>query len=186
MKIHALLSAAAVAALTTTAASAASIDVFAGGDFGARGTMNLAGLIDDDIDPSTGTVQFDFDVLEDVTIDNFSVTGNGFSGGADLNNIRFGFNSGDGMTFEDVNVRGNVANATGFLDDRSFSAGSMFSFFFNEIVPGESAGSAFVNLTFTTNEAPTPAPVPVPAAGLMLLSALGAGGMLARAKKKSA
>ncbi|WP_299653160.1 hypothetical protein [uncultured Jannaschia sp.] len=182
MKINALLTAAAVAALTSTAASAAVIDVFAGGNFGARGTMNLAGLIDDDNDASEDSVQFDFNVVNDVTVDNFSVTGNGFSGGEDLGNIRFGFDSGSGMVFETINTQGEVANANGFLDNRSFAAGSTFSFFFNEIVPGANTDSAFVNLTFTTN--PAPAPVPVPAAGLLLLSAIGAGGLAARAKKR--
>ncbi|WP_299653544.1 VPLPA-CTERM sorting domain-containing protein [uncultured Jannaschia sp.] len=183
MSIRVLLTAAALAAATSTAASAAVIDVFANGAFGARGTMNLAGLIDDDNDAVEDRVRFDFDVLDNVVVDNFSVTGNGYAAGNDLGNIRFGFDAGSGMTFETINVRGNVTNATGFLDNRSFSAGTMFSFFFNETVPGQNTKRAFVNLTFTTDAAPMPSPVPVPAAGLLLLSAIGAGGLAARAKK---
>ena len=171
MSIKVFVTAAVLAAATSTAASAAVIDVFANGAFGARGTMNLAGLIDDDNDASEDTVRFDFDVLENVVVDNFSVTGNGYASGNDLGNIRFGFDAGSGMTFETINVRGNVANATGFLDNRSFSAGTMFSFFFNETVPGQNTKRAFVNLTFTTD--PVPSPVPVPAAGLLFLSAIG-------------
>ncbi len=188
MTFKMLLTAAAVAAVTSSA-SAAVIDVVGNGFLqGARGTMNVAELIGDDNDARADFVQFDFSVKDDIIINDFAVSANGGSGGSDVRNIRFGFDSGTGMQFDDVQTAGGVTTGDSFLSGRSFSAGSMFSFFFNEFVPGLNAQRAFVDITFVPNkvtptETPTPSPVPLPAGGLLLLSAIGAGGLAARAKK---
>lgn len=163
-----------------TAASAASLsgnaentafDLRLGDNF--TGSANLYGGED---------VTYTFNVLENLTIPDFAVSGTDSDRGSDLLNIRFGYGM-SGETGVATNSYSQIfefettAAAIGSLTGQSFSAGENFFFTF---VNNGFSGEADRDLVGTTVSF---AAVPVPAAGFLLLGALGAGAFVSRRKK---
>ena len=132
-------------------------------------------------------VTYTFDVLDDLTIRQFAVSGSGFDSGADLVNVRYGFGydigTEDGVadnSYDQIFEYGTVASAVGSITGQTFEAGDFFFFsFLNTGDPSDAANDT----VGTTVAFDTVAPIPVPAAGFLLLGALGAGAVVGRRKK---
>lgn len=184
--VSTVAAAAAIPALTAGAASAATIEM---------GSTDLragdAVLVNANLAPGT-TDSVIFTAIEALRIDEFSLTGNGFSRGADLMLVSFGYTgaASGGLsvseTFDDeddgdaIIPGASQSIAFDFLDGFSLSPGESFEFFF---ASGSRDGARNVDIDLAFE---TVAPVPVPAAGGLLIGALGAAGLFARRRRKSA
>lgn len=124
------------------------------------------------------TVQFLFTVLDDLTIDSFSVAGTGTNGGSDIRDIAFGMMQPVTQHFSSVSAVGQAAAGFGFLTGGTFAMGDVFSVFFQDGITDD------VGLTLSF-ETVAVAPVPLPAAGMMLAPVLLVGGAAALRRRKA-
>ena len=128
-------------------------------------------------------ITYTFDVLDDLTIRQFAVSGSGFDAGADLMNVRYGYGQTAGdvvdRQYDQIFEYRTVASAVGSVTGQSFEAGE--TFFFTFLNTGDPSDPA--NETEGTTVSFDVAPISVPAAGFLLLGALGAGALVGRRKK---
>lgn len=114
-----------------------------------------------------------------LTIGNFSISGSGNSGGADVGTTTFSSSVGSGSLGNIVVGTGGSASGTATVDGPfEFAEGDDFGFSFD--TSGAQEGVS-VTLSFSTGDV---APVPLPAAGGLL--ALGLLGMGAAARRRKA
>ncbi len=171
--------AAAVALFAMAGAASAATTTFQVGD----NTLTANGddvLTNTALEAGGDSETIDFTASEALTVRDFLLTGNGFNNGQDLMEVIFGVTRADGTRtvsqFNEFRQRsGTNSIGLGDLDGFRLNAGESFSFTYD--YTGERR--ADVDMSFTT------AAVPVPAAGGLLLGALGAGGFIARRKKKA-
>lgn len=132
--------------------------------------------------PTNGSYQYDYQALTDLSIANFALSAVGDSD--DITQLQAGFvpNNGANTVLVAFFAGSNVPGG-GLLSGLTLSAGDTFSILFEVIAGGSLSKAVGVQVSFDTTP---PAPVPVPAAGVMLISALGAAGFAVRRKKKNA
>lgn len=121
-------------------------------------------------------IEFQFNVLQRLKIDQFSLSGTGNDAGADLSDVRFGFSLPTTVPFTTVTSQGSSAFAGGFLPGSVFAAGDTFSVFLSDGI----INPVSLTLSFST------ATVPLPAAGLLLGPILLLGGVVARRRSRKA
>ena len=153
-----------------------------GEDEDSAGALELITLFADqnrsffaNFDSEGGEIIFTFTAGELLRVQSdISAAGTGFTGGADLGNVSLGID-GNLNGYDDINDNDATANATADFPGFILEEGESFTFTFNY-----SGGEAGVqnNLVIST------AAVPVPASALMLLTALGGVGAVARRKAK--
>lgn len=124
-------------------------------------------------------MDFRFTVLEDLRIPEFSLSGTGKNGEADVEDIRFGFVEPVTNQFTTVSSVGGAAAGFGFLDGMTFDTGSMFSVIFEDGITDDVA----VTVSFGTESI---SPIPLPATGLLLAPFLLAGGIIGLRRRKAA
>lgn len=125
------------------------------------------------------TLEFRFEVSEDLMIANYSVSGTGTNTGVDLETITFGFSQPTSDGFDVIQVQGNAAAGIGFLEGRTWRAGDMFSIFVEDGIRNDVG----ITLSFATESI---APIPLPATALMLAPVLLGGGLVAMRRRKTA
>ncbi len=124
---------------------------------------------------------FNFTVLEDFSINGFSLTASGTSSGTDIENTTYEITDplDEESTFGFILTTGTSSfGAAGVEGVTEFSAGDTFSVLFN--TAPDALNPISYTVSFLTE---APAPVPVPAAGLLLLTALGGTAAMRRRKK---
>jgi hypothetical protein len=124
-------------------------------------------------------LEYRFSVLEELLIENFSVSATGNNAEADVEDIRFGFVEPLTGLFTTIQSIGTVAAGVGFLDGMTFAVGSVFSVIFDDGITNDVA----VTLSFGTE---TVSPVPLPATGLLLAPFLLAGGIAGWRRRRAA
>ncbi len=122
-------------------------------------------------------IEFRFFVMEDLEIDDFSVSGTGTDFEEDLLEITYGLTNPPTENFSVFQNIGSAAAAFGFLDGAIFQAGSTFSFFFGDGIDNDVG----VTVSFETG---TIAPIPLPASGLLMLPVLLGGGFAAWRRRR--
>ena len=123
------------------------------------------------------TLQYRFTVLDDLKIKTFAMSATGTDAEADVRSIRFGFMEPLTGKFTFVQSIGSIAAGLGFLDGKSFEAGSVFKIIFKDGITND------VGLTLSFN---TVAAVPLPATGLLLAPFLLVGGLAGWRRRKAA
>jgi hypothetical protein len=167
MFVHskAFLLATATAICLPALASAATVEA----DLSANGEYTYAELI-----PIGETLELRFRVLEDLTIDGFSLAATGTRAGADIADMRYGFEESPTGIFAPILMEGTSARGLGSLGSRTLLADTYFSVFVTDGV----RRTVSLGLSFGTTAAVSA--IPLPATALLLLPLLVAGGALGR------
>ncbi|OSP54316.1 hypothetical protein [Pseudoruegeria sp. SK021] len=124
------------------------------------------------------SAEYNFNVMEDLKVNNFSITANGNNFGADVGSVRYSVNGADAQALT-ISGSGESQSGYAFSVGENFSAGDVVQFLFSYAIKDDIT----LSLAFATGPADV-APVPLPAAGLLLGSLLVAGGTVAARKKK--
>ncbi len=136
-------------------------------------------LINTTLTPADTSATITFTAAESIRLSQFAVTGNGFSGGADLLNVTFGYTSAGASESKNFDIDEILPGPRGVSDELpglTLFSGDTLDVFANY---GGGDRNVDVDIAFET------ALVPIPAAGGLLLGALGLGGLVARRKKKA-
>lgn len=154
-----------IAAFATTVLPGSTSAIAAGDSFDSSFTLG-----------GNANATFDFTTSTPVKISDIATSGTGHSNGADLSTVLFGIGTAT-TPFASIISNGSVASAAGLLN--GFVTSAPFTLAFDT---GATAND--VGLTFSFDVLPVSSAVPVPAAGVLLLSAFGFGGGLARWKRR--
>lgn len=132
---------------------------------------------------TSSNYQYNYLALQDLAIDGFALGAVGHS--SDISKIKVSFipDSGESTILVPYGSGTNVFGG-GFLSGLTMRAGDAFSILFEVLAGGSLTRAVGVQVAFDTTT-PPPAPIPVPAAGLLLVSALGAAGFTLRRRKKT-
>ena len=173
MKIFSQLMAATAFAVVVPM-SASAVTISGGDEFDSGSSLLTAG----------GSLTFTFDAADDLSFPGIVVGGtdSGPDAQDNLSMVTFGFVSPTTTVFSSFTDESPAgASASGQLPGMNVAAGSGFSVIFESDAPED------VSVTFNfETEQGFQNVVPVPAAGILLATALGGAGFVARRKKKSA
>lgn len=123
-------------------------------------------------------IEFRFFVMEDLQIDDFSLSGTGTDAEEDLLAITFGRFNPPTQGFSEIQNIGSVSAGLGFLDGETFQSGDAFSIFVEDGIDNDVA----VTVSF---EADSISPIPLPASGLLMLPFLLGGAYAGWRRRKS-